>query len=72
MNRKKHHITLKDFSLESGKISFNVLQSSPIKEQLDLKRLRAEQEYKGTRLDNVIGEWPGDESIGELLGILEK
>lgn len=47
-------------------------QPSPIQEQLDLSQLRAEQEYKGTRMDNVIGEWPGDETIGELLEMRKK
>lgn len=43
-----------------------------IKEQLDIKELRAKQKFKGTNLDNVIGEWPGDESIEELLEMLNK
>jgi len=47
-------------------------EPSPIKEQLDFKELRAKQEYKGTKLDNVIGEWPGDETIEELLEMRKK
>ena len=47
-------------------------QPSPINDQLDLNRLRAEQKYKETKLDNVIGEWPGDESIEELLEMRKK
>ncbi|HEX6981286.1 MAG TPA: hypothetical protein VF181_00860 [Balneolaceae bacterium] len=47
-------------------------QPSPIKEQLDFKELRAKQEYKGTKLSNVVGKWPGDESINELLEMLNK
>ncbi len=47
-------------------------EPSPIKEQLDLKELRTEQKYKGTKLDNITGKWPGDEPIEELLEMLDK
>lgn len=45
---------------------------APVKEQLDLKILRVQQDYKGTKLDKIIGQWPGDEPIEELLEILNK
>lgn len=47
-------------------------QPSPVKEQLDIKELRTEQNYKGTQLDNIIGEWPGDEPIEELIEMLDE
>ena len=48
------------------------VQPTPITEQLDFVELREEQKYKGTKLDNVIGHWPGDEPIEELLALLKK
>lgn len=45
---------------------------SAIKEQLDFKELRAKQKYEGTKLENIIGQWPGDESIEELLEMRKK
>jgi len=45
---------------------------SAIKEQLDFKELRAKQKYEGTQMSNIIGQWPGDESIDELLEMRKK
>lgn len=45
---------------------------SPIKDRLDFNELRAEQGFQGTKLDNVIGEWPGEEPIEELLEMRKK
>jgi len=47
-------------------------QPIPITEQLDFVELRKEQEYTGTKLDSIIGQWPGDESIEDLLALLNK
>jgi len=47
-------------------------QPTAITEQINFADLSKEQEYHGTALDNVIGQWPGDESIEELLALLNK
>jgi len=44
----------------------------PISKQLNLNQLRREQGHEGTKLDNVIGGWPGDESIEQLLKMRKK
>jgi hypothetical protein len=38
-----------------------------IKEEIDLKQLASKQNYIGTEIDSILGKWPGDESIEELI-----
>ncbi|MEX2345579.1 MAG: hypothetical protein WD604_08195 [Balneolaceae bacterium] len=45
---------------------------SAIREQLDITELRAKQKYEGLSLEKIIGQWPGDESIEELLEMRKK
>jgi hypothetical protein len=65
-------IEIRKVRLANGTDDWFTKKPTPIKEQLDFKELRTKQKYKGTNLNNVIGEWPGDESIEELLEMLEK
>jgi hypothetical protein len=44
----------------------------PLSKTTDLKALVSKQHYKGTRLDDVIGKWPGDEDIDDLLSMLKE
>lgn len=41
-------------------------------EKIDVQRLISEQSYQGINLHKIIGKWPGDESIEELLLQLKK
>ncbi|MCF7802693.1 MAG: hypothetical protein K9N46_05495 [Candidatus Marinimicrobia bacterium] len=73
MKTKKHGITPQEFPLEEGKVfSSTLTQSVPLPEKLDIIELRKEQKYTGTKLDSIIGKWPGDELIEELLTLLNK
>jgi len=65
-------IEVEKVRLATKKDDWFTQEPSPIKEQLDFNELRAKQQYKGTKLDEVIGQWPGDESIEELLEMLNK
>jgi len=39
--------------------------------EFDLKRVIKKNKYKGSNLDNLLGKWPGDETIDELLEMLK-
>jgi len=39
--------------------------------EFDLKRVIKKNKYKGSKLDNLLGKWPGDETIDELLEMLK-
>jgi hypothetical protein len=41
-------------------------------EKLEVQRYIKEQKYKGTEFLKIIGKWPGEESIDELLQQLDK
>lgn len=43
----------------------------PVSEQLQLLEEARTKGYTGTKLDKVMGQWPGDESIDELLSLLD-
>lgn len=44
---------------------------SPITEQLKLMDIAQSQLYQGTKLNKVVGNWPGDDKIGDLLQLLD-
>lgn len=43
----------------------------PVQQRIELKELAHEQDYKGTSLSDVIGKWPGDEDIDDLLEMID-
>lgn len=43
---------------------------NPISEQLLLMETAYNQDYKGTKLDKIIGKWPGNEDVEDLLKLL--
>lgn len=43
-----------------------------LKKSINLHQLSSEKNYTGTDLDKIVGKWPGDESIDELLYIISK
>lgn len=43
----------------------------PIFKEFNLKRIKTENEYQSTNIENLIGKWPGDESTDELLEMLK-
>jgi len=68
---------LKSFEIESIKLSepadeyFKQIPKALFSE-VELQRLMRKQKYEGTVIDNLIGKWPGDESIEELLDSIQK
>ena len=44
----------------------------PIFKEFDLKRLSDKKEYRESDLNKLIGQWPGDESVDELLEMLKQ
>lgn len=44
---------------------------SPISEQLQFMEIVKSQSYQGTKLNKVVGKWPGDDRIGDLLQLLD-
>lgn len=44
---------------------------TPIAEQLQVSDIAYSQSYQGTKLDKVIGKWPGSEDVEDLLQLLD-
>lgn len=44
---------------------------SPIQQQMMVKDVAREQNYKGTSIDRILGKWPGDESIDDLIEMID-
>lgn len=60
-------IEIHSFEKSTDGDSFFKTIPETIKEEIDLKQLASKQSYEGTELNEILGKWPGEESIQELL-----
>lgn len=60
-------IEISSFEESNDDDSFFKTIPETIKEKIDLKQLAVKQSYGGTELNDILGKWPGDEGIQELL-----
>ncbi len=65
-------IEIHSFSLSSDEDVFFKTVPEAIKEAIDIKQLASKQNYVGTEIRRLLGKWPGDESIEELLESVKK
>lgn len=62
-------ISFKITAIKKAGIEDDYFRTTPpvIFKEFDLNRIIKKSNYKGSNLDNLLGKWPGDETIDELL-----
>jgi hypothetical protein len=65
-------IELQTISKANENDTFFKTTVAPLQQQVSLKLLAKEKKYKGSDLDKVVGKWPGEETIEELLSMVHK
>lgn len=69
--KKVSRFELKKIRLASANDSYFRRVPEPLAEQLSLVQEAKMTGYSGTKLSKVLGKWPGDESVDELLSMLD-